>query len=163
MAASSGRRLHFREVIVCAACQQENPATARFCLACGTALIAQASATTRTGGTQANHDGPPTRETGRFLIGEACNRVGLSLRTVRYYEEMGLLNPAGRTQLVESLRAAPPALRDRTRWPGGCSAGPLFVGFVAMRGAGRRWSLSRRLSRERHNRDGECGATGRQC
>jgi DNA-binding transcriptional MerR regulator len=30
-------------------------------------------------------------------IGEVAERVGLSLRTVRYYEEMGLLAPAGRT------------------------------------------------------------------
>jgi DNA-binding transcriptional MerR regulator len=31
-------------------------------------------------------------------IGEVADRVGLSLRTVRYYEEMGLLAPAGRTE-----------------------------------------------------------------
>jgi DNA-binding transcriptional MerR regulator len=31
-------------------------------------------------------------------IGEVAERVGLSLRTVRYYEEMGLLTPAGRTE-----------------------------------------------------------------
>ena len=30
-------------------------------------------------------------------IGEVAERVGLSLRTVRYYEEQGLLAPAGRT------------------------------------------------------------------
>lgn len=30
-------------------------------------------------------------------IGEVAERVGLSLRTVRYYEEAGLLVPAGRT------------------------------------------------------------------
>ena len=30
-------------------------------------------------------------------IGEAAERAGLSLRTVRYYEEMGLLEPAKRT------------------------------------------------------------------
>jgi DNA-binding transcriptional MerR regulator len=32
------------------------------------------------------------------LIGKVAERVGLSLRTVRYYEEMGLVTPAGRTQ-----------------------------------------------------------------
>jgi DNA-binding transcriptional MerR regulator len=30
-------------------------------------------------------------------IGEVAERVGLSLRTVRYYEEQGLIEPAGRT------------------------------------------------------------------
>lgn len=32
-----------------------------------------------------------------YHIGEVAERVGLSLRTVRYYEEMGLLSPEGRT------------------------------------------------------------------
>ncbi len=31
-------------------------------------------------------------------IGEVAERVGLSLRTVRYYEEQGLFSPAGRTE-----------------------------------------------------------------
>lgn len=31
-------------------------------------------------------------------IGEVAERVGLSLRTVRYYEEMGLLTPARRSE-----------------------------------------------------------------
>lgn len=31
-------------------------------------------------------------------IGEVAERVGLSLRTVRYYEEMGLLSPEKRTE-----------------------------------------------------------------
>lgn len=31
-------------------------------------------------------------------IGEVAERVGLSLRTVRYYEEQGLFAPAGRTE-----------------------------------------------------------------
>ncbi len=34
---------------------------------------------------------------GRLQIGEVAERVGLSLRTVRYYEEQGLFAPAGRT------------------------------------------------------------------
>ena len=34
---------------------------------------------------------------GTLHIGEVANRVGLSLRTVRYYEEQGLFEPAGRT------------------------------------------------------------------
>jgi DNA-binding transcriptional MerR regulator len=33
-----------------------------------------------------------------FHIGELAARVGLSLRTVRYYEEMGLLTPEKRTE-----------------------------------------------------------------
>ena len=33
-----------------------------------------------------------------YQIGEVAERVGLSLRTVRYYEEVGLLSPAARTQ-----------------------------------------------------------------
>lgn len=35
---------------------------------------------------------------GMHQIGEAANRVGLSLRTVRYYEEVGLVVPSGRTE-----------------------------------------------------------------
>jgi DNA-binding transcriptional MerR regulator len=31
-------------------------------------------------------------------IGEVAERLGLSLRTVRYYEEMGLITPAERTE-----------------------------------------------------------------
>ena len=39
---------------------------------------------------------PP--ETAPLLkIGEVCDRVGLSLRTVRYYEEVGLFAPTGRS------------------------------------------------------------------
>jgi DNA-binding transcriptional MerR regulator len=34
---------------------------------------------------------------GTLHIGEVAERVGLSLRTVRYYEEQGLFAPAGRT------------------------------------------------------------------
>lgn len=34
----------------------------------------------------------------RYQIGEAADRVGLSLRTVRYYEEMGLLQPSARSR-----------------------------------------------------------------
>ena len=35
---------------------------------------------------------------GTLHIGEVAERVGLSLRTVRYYEEQGLFEPAGRTE-----------------------------------------------------------------
>jgi DNA-binding transcriptional MerR regulator len=31
-------------------------------------------------------------------IGEVAERIGLSLRTIRYYEEVGLVVPSGRTQ-----------------------------------------------------------------
>lgn len=37
------------------------------------------------------------RDDGMHQIGEAAGRVGLSLRTVRYYEEVGLVEPSGRT------------------------------------------------------------------
>jgi MerR family transcriptional regulator, copper efflux regulator len=37
----------------------------------------------------------PTATT--YLIGEVAERMGLSLRTVRYYEEAGLVLPQGRT------------------------------------------------------------------
>ena len=33
-----------------------------------------------------------------FQIGEVTDRVGLSLRTVRYYEEVGLVDPSARTE-----------------------------------------------------------------
>lgn len=34
---------------------------------------------------------------GTYQIGEVADRVGLSLRTVRYYEEVGLVEPSART------------------------------------------------------------------
>lgn len=37
------------------------------------------------------------RAEGLYQIGEVAERVGLSLRTVRYYEEVGLVAPAGRS------------------------------------------------------------------
>ena len=41
----------------------------------------------------------PARQADATLhIGDVAERVGLSLRTVRYYEEQGLIQPAGRTQ-----------------------------------------------------------------
>lgn len=33
-----------------------------------------------------------------YQIGEVAERVGLSLRTIRYYEEIGLVSPSGRTE-----------------------------------------------------------------
>lgn len=39
----------------------------------------------------------PSPTTGLLQIGEVADRVGLSLRTVRYYEEQGLLAPETRT------------------------------------------------------------------
>lgn len=33
-----------------------------------------------------------------FRIGEVADTVGLSLRTIRYYEEIGLVTPSGRTE-----------------------------------------------------------------
>lgn len=33
-----------------------------------------------------------------YQIGEVADRVGLSLRTIRYYEEIGLVEPSGRTE-----------------------------------------------------------------
>lgn len=32
-----------------------------------------------------------------YQIGEVADEVGLSLRTIRYYEEIGLVTPSGRT------------------------------------------------------------------
>lgn len=34
---------------------------------------------------------------GHVQIGEVAERTGLSLRTIRYYEEVGLVTPSGRT------------------------------------------------------------------
>lgn len=39
----------------------------------------------------------PAGASGLLQIGEVADRVGLSLRTVRYYEEQGLLAPESRT------------------------------------------------------------------
>jgi DNA-binding transcriptional MerR regulator len=36
-------------------------------------------------------------DAGELRIGEAAARVGVSSRTLRYYEELGLLTPSGRT------------------------------------------------------------------
>ena len=33
-----------------------------------------------------------------YQIGEVADNVGLSLRTIRYYEEIGLVTPSGRTE-----------------------------------------------------------------
>jgi DNA-binding transcriptional MerR regulator len=38
-----------------------------------------------------------TGDAGELRIGEAAARVGVSSRTLRYYEELGLLTPSGRT------------------------------------------------------------------
>jgi MerR family transcriptional regulator, repressor of the yfmOP operon len=38
-----------------------------------------------------------TGSAGELRIGEAAARVGVSSRTLRYYEELGLLTPSGRT------------------------------------------------------------------
>lgn len=38
-----------------------------------------------------------TQSAGELRIGEAAARVGVSSRTLRYYEELGLLKPSGRT------------------------------------------------------------------
>jgi DNA-binding transcriptional MerR regulator len=38
------------------------------------------------------------RNRGLIQIGEVAERVGLSLRTIRYYEEVGLVSPADRSQ-----------------------------------------------------------------
>jgi MerR family copper efflux transcriptional regulator len=35
---------------------------------------------------------------GRMQIGEVAERVGLSLRTIRHYEEVGLVRPSGRSK-----------------------------------------------------------------
>lgn len=40
---------------------------------------------------------PASKPAASRRIGEVAERVGLSLRTVRYYEEQGLIEPAGRT------------------------------------------------------------------
>ncbi len=34
----------------------------------------------------------------KYWIGEVAAKLGLSLRTIRYYEELGLLKPKGRTE-----------------------------------------------------------------
>ena len=40
----------------------------------------------------------PHREQSLLQIGDVAERVGLSLRTVRYYEEMGLVSPPSRSE-----------------------------------------------------------------
>ena len=57
---------------------------------------------------------PCPRPRSRFRIGELARRVGATPRTVRYYEELGLLPARGRPRGL-----APPLRRARTRraWP----------------------------------------------
>jgi DNA-binding transcriptional MerR regulator len=43
-------------------------------------------------------EGGTVRDDGMHQIGGVASRVGLSLRTVRYYEEVGLVVPSGRTE-----------------------------------------------------------------
>jgi DNA-binding transcriptional MerR regulator len=40
---------------------------------------------------------PHVSQSETYQIGEVADRVGLSLRTVRYYEEVGLVTPSDRT------------------------------------------------------------------
>ncbi|HYP19941.1 MAG TPA: MerR family transcriptional regulator [Chloroflexia bacterium] len=47
--------------------------------------------------TQQAPDDAPSHER-FFRIGEAAERTGLTQRTIRYYEELGLLSPPSRTQ-----------------------------------------------------------------
>jgi DNA-binding transcriptional MerR regulator len=44
-----------------------------------------------------NGDGEPTVTQPTYQIGQVTERVGLSMRTVRYYEEVGLVVPSDRT------------------------------------------------------------------
>lgn len=46
----------------------------------------------------AGDEGETVRDDGMHQIGGVANQVGLSLRTVRYYEEVGLVVPSGRTE-----------------------------------------------------------------
>lgn len=70
---------------------------------------------------------PPRFETNLMQIGEVAKRVNVTIRTVRYYEEMGLIEPAMRTeggfrlydmsavrrlQLIHSLRSLDFPLKD---------------------------------------------------
>lgn len=48
-----------------------------------------------------------SRDRGLLQIGEAAERAGLSIRTVRYYEEVGLLTPAARSEGGFRLFSAP--------------------------------------------------------
>jgi DNA-binding transcriptional MerR regulator len=76
-------------VTECSACGQQNPSEARFCYSCGTALVGAAETT---------HSSVQRKTRPQhLLIGEVAQRIGLSLRTVRYYEEMGLLDHPPRT------------------------------------------------------------------
>lgn len=40
---------------------------------------------------------PPTAESGFLRIQEVASELGLTTRSIRYYEELGLLSPAGRS------------------------------------------------------------------
>jgi DNA-binding transcriptional MerR regulator len=42
--------------------------------------------------------GHPRRSPGQYQIGEIARRSHLSLRTLRYWEEVGLIRPTGRTK-----------------------------------------------------------------
>ncbi|MFC0006739.1 MerR family transcriptional regulator [Micromonospora siamensis] len=63
------------------------------------------AATSRGTGPEQHASGPAT---GRLMqIGEAAERVGLSIRTIRHYEEVGLIVPSARSEGGFRLYTAP--------------------------------------------------------
>ena len=49
------------------------------------------------GSSQSDGSQPDGSQPDRMQIGEVAERLGLSLRTIRYYDEMGLVTPSART------------------------------------------------------------------
>lgn len=81
----------------------------------------------------------------RMQIGEVAERVGLSLRTIRFYEEAGLVIPT--PVAAEIIAGRPPRISVRSR-AGDFNASPTVTRSDVDGKAGRRATRLRSMARQ---------------